>query len=99
MAQSAHFNFVGSRVYVGLGATCHLHFWQNDWGLLHAIVVIWKWKGHKVRVSTQSLLLRRKFSHHSCQDSNLQPFDHKSGILTNKLSWLPFFCVIGADRH
>ena len=29
----------GSRVYACLGVTCHLHFWQNNRGLLHAIVV------------------------------------------------------------
>ena len=23
-----------------LAVTCHLHFWQNDWGLLHAAAVI-----------------------------------------------------------
>ena len=26
-------------MHVGLAVTCHLHFWQNDWGLLHAAVV------------------------------------------------------------
>ena len=29
-------NFTGSRVYVCLGVTGHLYFWQNDWGLLCA---------------------------------------------------------------
>ena len=23
-----------------LGVACHLHFWQNDWGLLHATAVL-----------------------------------------------------------
>ena len=23
-----------------LGVTCHLHFWENDWGLLRATVVM-----------------------------------------------------------
>ena len=35
-AQSAHSDFVGSKVYVCLGVTCHLHFCQNDRGLLPA---------------------------------------------------------------
>ena len=26
-------------VYAYLGVTCHLHFWQNDWGLLRATAV------------------------------------------------------------
>ena len=32
-AQSAHSDFVGSRVYACLGVTCHLQFWQYDRGL------------------------------------------------------------------
>ena len=65
--------------------TSHLHFWQNDRGILRATVVTWGWNGHQIRVGIQSLLWRRKFSCHSCWDSNFQPFDHKSGALTNKL--------------
>ena len=26
------------KVYACLAVTCHLRFWQNDWGLLRAIV-------------------------------------------------------------
>ena len=53
-ALSAHSDFVGSRVYACLGVTCHLHFWQNDRGLLRATVVTRGWNGHRIRVSTQS---------------------------------------------
>ena len=35
-----------------------------------------------------SWLWRRKFSRFFCRDLNSQPFDHKSGALTNKLSCL-----------
>ena len=38
-AQSAHSDFVGSRVYTCLSVTCHLHFWQNGRGLLCATAV------------------------------------------------------------
>ena len=38
-ALSAHSDLVGSVVYACLGVTCHLHFWQNDQGLLRATVV------------------------------------------------------------
>ena len=38
-ALSAHSEAVGSRVYWGLGVTFHLHFWQNDRGLLRATAV------------------------------------------------------------
>ena len=36
-----------------------------------------------------NLTLETKLSRRSCQVSNSQPFDHKSGALTNKLSRLP----------
>ena len=31
------------KVHAYLTGTCHLHFWQNDWDLLHATVVTWGW--------------------------------------------------------
>ena len=37
--------------------------------------------------STKSTL-QKKFSRHSCQDLNLQPINHKSSALTNKLYWI-----------
>ena len=42
--------------------------------------------------------VRREFSNRSCQDSNSQPFDHKSSALTNKLSWLPVVLVVVMQR-
>ena len=47
------------------------------------------WNGHRIRVSTQIQLWRRKF----CRDSNSQPFDHESNALTNKLSQFPGYLV------
>ena len=64
-----------------LGVTCHLHFWQNDQGLLSATVV-----EQTPNKSQHKKLTLEKFSCHSCQDFNLQPFDHESGALINKLS-------------
>ena len=86
---AAHSNFGGSWLYVCLGITRHLHFWQNDRGLLRATAVTRGWNGHRICVSTQSRLWRRKFVRRFCWDSNSQPFDHESGALTNKLSRLP----------
>ena len=60
---------VGSSVYACSGVTCHLHFWQNDWGLLRATAVTRGWNRHQIRASTQSYIWRRKFSHHSCWNS------------------------------
>ena len=54
VAQSSHIDFIGSKVYVCLGVTSHLHFWQNDRGLLHATAVTRGWNGHRIRVSTLS---------------------------------------------
>ena len=48
-AQSANSNFFGSRVYARSGVTCHLHFWQNDQGLLHATAVTRRWNGSWIR--------------------------------------------------
>ena len=53
-ALSAQPNFVRSRVYACFGVTCHLHFLQNDQGLLHATAVTQGWNGPWLRVSTQS---------------------------------------------
>ena len=51
VAQSAHSNFIGSRTYACLGATCLLHFWQNECGLFQATVVTQGWNRRKIRVS------------------------------------------------
>ena len=75
-------------MHVCLGVTCHLHFWQNDRGLLHATAVTRGWNRQWIGVSTKSWLWRRKFSPHSCRNLNWQPFDHEPSALTNKLSWL-----------
>ena len=88
-AWSAHSDFVGSRVYACLDVIYHLHFWQNDRGLLRAAAVTWGWNGHRIRVSPQSGFWRRQFSRRFCRDSNSQPFDHESGAVTNKLSRPP----------
>ena len=43
----------------------------------------------EIRVSSESWLWRRTFSHRSCRDSNPRPFNHESGALTTELSSLP----------
>ena len=42
------------KVHVCLAVTCHLHFWQNDRGLLGATAVTLGW--NRYRVSTESKL-------------------------------------------
>ena len=68
-------------VHAYLAVTCHLHFWQNDWGLLRATAVTQEWNGYRNK-STKNLPWRRKFSHRSCMDLNPWPFNHRSGTLT-----------------
>ena len=67
-AESAHSDFVGSKVYACQGVTCHLYFWQNDRGLLRATAVT-RESAHKVdsgeenspaapaRIRTRNLLI------------------------------------------
>ena len=68
--------------------TCHLHFWQNDQGLLRATAVTREWNRHRIRVSTHKVDSGEENSPRSLRDSNSQPFDHESGALTNKLFFL-----------
>ena len=77
IAYSTNSNFVGSRLYVCLGVTCHLHFWHNDQGLLSAFVVTQGRNG----------LCRRKLSYCSFRDSNSQPLDHESGTLPSSYKY------------
>ena len=30
-----------------LAVTCHLHFWQSEWDLLHVTVVPWGWNRYQ----------------------------------------------------
>ena len=43
------------RVHACLAVTCHLHFWQNDQDLLHAIAVTHVWNGYQNKSVTHSL--------------------------------------------
>ena len=81
-------------VHVCLAVTCHLHFWQNDWDLLHATAVTWGWNRYRNKVSTESWPWRSKLSCRSCRDSNPQPFNHESGALTTELSCSPILTCI-----
>ena len=90
-------------IYVGrmrvLAVTCHLHFWQNDRGLLRATAVTRGETHTEITVSTR--IWRRKLSLHSCPESNPRTSDHKSAALPLSYSRcphlandkLPFHCV------
>ena len=42
-----------------LGVSCHLHFWQNDRGYLHATEVTQGWNGHWISQHTKSNLEKK----------------------------------------
>ena len=48
------------KVYVRLAVICHLHFWQNDRGLLHAAVVTPRWNGYQNKSQHRKLTLEKK---------------------------------------
>ena len=48
------------RVYVCLGVTCHLHFWQNDRDLLRATAVTRGWNGYRNKSQHRKLTLEKK---------------------------------------
>ena len=72
------------KVYVCLAVTCHLLFWQDEWGLLHASVVTWGWNGYRNKNQHRKLTLEKKIP--PLLDYNLRPLNHESGALTTELS-------------
>ena len=49
-----------SKVYACLTVTCHLHFWQNDRGLLRAAAVTRGWNGYRNNSQHRKLTLEKK---------------------------------------
>ena len=86
------------KVYACLTVTCHLHFWQNDRGLLRATAVTRGWNGYRNKSQRRKLTLEKKIlpQASSCRDLNPRPFDHESGALTTELSPFPIMCVAEA---
>ena len=58
--QSAHFDFVRSKVFACLGVTCYLHFWQNGRGLLRVTAVTRWWNGHQNKSQHTKLTQEKK---------------------------------------
>ena len=57
-AQSAHTDFARSKMYACLGVSRHLHFWQNDRGLVRATAITQGWNGHRISQLTKLTLER-----------------------------------------
>ena len=48
------------KVYACLSVNCHLHFWQNDRGLLRATAVTRWWNGYRNKSQHRKLTLEKK---------------------------------------
>ena len=48
------------KVYACLSVTCHLRFWQNDQGLLHATAVTRGWNGYWNKSQHRKLTMEKK---------------------------------------
>ena len=53
-------DFVRLMVYACLAVICHLHLWQNDWGLLHVTAVAQEWNGYLYKSQHEQLTLEQK---------------------------------------
>ena len=82
------------KVYACIAVICHLHFWQNDRGLLRATAVTRGWNEYQTIISQHNKLSleKKKKIRKKSRDSNPRPFNHKSGGPTTELSTLPSEC-------
>ena len=48
-----------------------------------------QWNGYQNKSQHRKRNLEKKFSRHSCRESNPRPFDHESGALTTELFLFP----------
>ena len=61
MSLSGHFiQSHRCRVHACLAETCHQHFWQNDWDLLCATVVLWWWNRYWNKSEHKKLTTEKK---------------------------------------
>ena len=56
-----------------LALTCHLHFWQNDWVLVHAIAVTQGWNGYWNKSQHRKLTIKKIFK--ECESLSLKSPD------------------------
>ena len=78
------------KLYACLAVTCHLHFWQNDRGVLRATAVTRGWNGYRNKSQHRKLTMEKKILPPLLQGFEPRPFDHESGALTTELSSLPW---------
>ena len=100
-AESAHSNFIGSGLYACLSVTCHLHFGQNELGLLCATAVTGvEWTPNKSQHT--KLTLEKKILPPLLPGFEFATFQSQVHHFTNKLSQLPkpihFFLKVGRSH-
>ena len=85
------------KVYVCLAITCHLHFWQNDKGLLHATTVTQGWNGYRNKSQHRKMTLENKILPPLLQGfepatfrSRVRHYNHWAIPAPNQFSWLPW---------
>ena len=66
------------KVYACLAVTCHLHFWQNDRGLLHATAVTRGWNGYRNKSQHRKSTLEKKILPPLLQ--GFEPATFQSGV-------------------
>ena len=81
-------------VYACLAVTCHLHFWQNDRGLLHATAVTLMWNGYRNKSQHRKSTLETKILPPLLQGFKKRPFNHKTTALTAELSPPLVVCLL-----
>ena len=74
------------KVYACLAVTCHLHFWQNDCGLLCATAVTQGWNRYQNKSQHRKLTPEKKILLPLLLAFEPSTFDHESGALTTELS-------------
>ena len=77
------------KVYACLAVTCHLHFWQNDRGLLRATPVTRGWNGYRNKSQHRKLTLEKKIIPPFLQGFDPTTFQSRVRRLTTELSPLP----------
>ena len=86
-------------MYAWSAVSCHLYFGQNRRGLSHVPMVTRGWNEHRIRVSTESQLWRRKCSCCSCRVSNPRPSGQEPGAVPLSTSRSPTACKLCGVRQ
>ena len=89
------------KVYVCLAVTCHLRFWQNDRGLLHATAVTRGWNRYRNKSQHRKLTMEKKII--PPLQRGFEPMTFQSRVQCSN-HWAipapqPDFNILQATRH